>query len=149
VGDDHHVTVRVLPIEATGDVGHPFREIGEGLDTEIQDFGMLEIRLELSWKLCSDIRPGVAPPSIDRVPFGEIRIDSDRDSGPGGDLLCRPERAFQGGRPDRYHGPRTKISPYLARLLDPERRKTEVGEGSVNDVPRVRDFTVSYQMNKC
>jgi hypothetical protein len=134
MGDDHHVSVGMLPIEAACRPGHALGDLVQGLALEGKPARALEIGLQLTREDLRDVTPGVAPPPRNDPPLGEVGVHLHRDPGSTGDLLGGAEGALEWRGPDRHHRARPEISADAARLLHPMWREAEAGEVGVDQV---------------
>lgn len=148
VGDDDDISVRVVDIEASGHRGHSLCDLLERLTRKRQRGRTLQIGLQLTWKRLRNRSPGVASPSTHYLPLGEVRVDLDGYSGPGGDFFCRAQAAFERRRPDRDHRTGSEVSPGTSCLFDPLRRQPEAREVGIDEVVGVVDLCVTDQMNQ-
>jgi hypothetical protein len=142
--DDHHVTMRVLKVESSGDSGHPAGHVAGLLGYEVESRGVIQIGLELTGKPFRDGVPWVALPALCQLPIGEIGINPHGHRGTGGDFLSRAQRPLLRGRPDGHDRAGSQVATYPAGLFEAMWGQIETRHRATDEMVRVVHFGVSY-----
>jgi hypothetical protein len=142
--DDHHVTMRVLEVESSGDSSHPVGHVAGLLGHEIESCGVIQIGLELAGKPLRYGVPWVALPALCQHPIGQIGIHSHGHSGTGRDLLGRAQRPLLRRRPDGDDRAGSQVATYPAGLFEAMWRQIETRHGATDEMVRVVHFRVTY-----